>query len=306
MILLCKKPFMAGAISFGCGQCLHCRISRARQWQYRQILESLTHDFNCFITLTYDNRHVRGDWALDPSHVQLFFKRLRKAIAPIKLRYYCVGEYGEDRSRPHYHVNLFGLSEAVSIHGKPFAVLDPVSTGQSRPNVIGGHLFDTWKLGRIHLGEFNWKTAGYCCGYITKHLQDRANQKEWNYPEFARMSNRPGLGFPAVRIIGASLNAKRDHTVRERDVPNELRFGGRKFSLGRYLLAKLRDEVGFASDYSKKFRDAKSYEQSLEMSSLLVPDEGIQTFRQAYLKASTQARLSQEARYNIYRKSGTL
>lgn len=301
--MLCKKPYMAGAISFGCGQCLHCRISRARQWQYRQILESFTHDFNCFVTLTYDRQHIRGDWSLDPRHVQLFLKRLRKACAPFKLRYYLVGEYGDENLRPHYHLNLFGLSEAVSIDGRPFAVVDYSARG---PNVTGGILRDVWGMGGVHLGEFNHKTAGYCCGYITKSLSDRAIGRVWNRDEFARVSNRPGLGADAVKIIGASLVRRSNHTLLERDVPNELRFGGRKFALGRYLLGKLREEVGFAEDYSKKYRDRLTYEKSLEVSSMLVPDEGIQTFRQAYLKASEQARASQEARHNIYRKVGSL
>lgn len=294
---------MAGAISFGCGQCLHCRISRARQWQYRQVLESLTHDYNCFITLTYDRKHIPGNWSLSPRDVQLFLKRLRKAVSPAPVRYYAVGEYGEGGGRPHYHVNLFGLSEAVSVHGRPFAVLDPMARG---PNVISGVLHNAWQLGGVHLGEFNWKTAGYCCGYITKSLSDRSRGVVWNTPEFARMSNRPGLGASAAKIIGAGLLKSKDYTIKDRDVPAELRFAGRKWALGRYLLRKLREEVGFADDYAKKFRDALTYEKSVEMQDLLVPEEGIHTFRQAYLKASTQARLSQEAKHNIYRKASSL
>lgn len=301
--MLCKKPFMAGAISFGCGQCLHCRISRARQWQYRQILESLCHDHNCFVTLTYDREHIRGDWSLDPRHVQLFLKRLRKAFAGRVVRYYLVGEYGEKNGRPHYHVNLFGLSEASSSNGKPFAILDPCARG---PNVVGGIVSDCWGMGGVHVGEFNSSTAGYCCGYITKFLGDRSRGVVWNTPEFARSSRRPGLGANAAKIIGGSLVKSRDYTIKDRDIPHELRFGGKKFALGRYLLSKIREEVGFAPDHAKKFRDMVTYEKSQEMRDLCVSDEGIQTFRAAYLQASYQARLSQEARHNIWRSRKSL
>jgi len=43
--------------------------------------------------------------------VQLFVKRLRKdqdARGLAKIRYYLVGEYGDQTKRPHYHAAIFG------------------------------------------------------------------------------------------------------------------------------------------------------------------------------------------------------
>lgn len=297
--MLCKSPYMAGAIAFGCGQCLHCRISRARLWQYRQVLESFCHPFNCFVTLTYDDQHLPGSASLEPRDLQLFLKRLRAAVAPHRVRFFAVGEYGEKNRRPHYHLSLFGLSEAVVVHGKPCAVVD------HRGLVTSGWFHDCWGRGGVHLGEFNWKTAGYTCGYITKFLGDRAKGIKFAVPEFSRMSLRPGIGGLATRIIASSLVGN-NQALKGRDVPGELRFGGRKFQLGRYLLKRLRNECGFAPDYSKKFRDEVTLEQSREMCALLASDESVSTFKEAYLKASRQARLSQEARSKIYRKSGSL
>lgn len=39
---------------------------------------------------------------------QKFIKRLRKAIAPEKLRYFHVSERGEKGDRPHMHFAFFG------------------------------------------------------------------------------------------------------------------------------------------------------------------------------------------------------
>ncbi len=116
-----KKP--GGGITFtrcdsagvkqeiACGRCIGCRIDRSRQWAVRCMHESTLHEENSFITLTYAPKHLPANGSLSSgkrSHLQLFFKRLRKAIYPILIRYYACGEYGEELSRPHYHALIFG------------------------------------------------------------------------------------------------------------------------------------------------------------------------------------------------------
>ena len=36
-----------------CGQCMACRLERARQWAVRCVHEAQMHKDNCFLTLTY-------------------------------------------------------------------------------------------------------------------------------------------------------------------------------------------------------------------------------------------------------------
>jgi len=91
----------------GCGQCIHCRANRRREWVLRILLELEKHEFNTFLTLTYDDVHLPGDQSLQPKHLTDFFKRLRKKVE-YPIRYYAVGEYGEETERPHYHIALFG------------------------------------------------------------------------------------------------------------------------------------------------------------------------------------------------------
>ncbi|WP_209313267.1 MULTISPECIES: hypothetical protein [Enterobacterales] len=54
------------------------------------------HETNCWLTLTYADEHLPwteyGFPTLDRRDVTLFLKRLRKAIAPLKIRYFGCGE----------------------------------------------------------------------------------------------------------------------------------------------------------------------------------------------------------------------
>jgi len=66
------------------------------------MLESLCHEDNAFITLTYDNENLPENATLVPKDLKDFQKRLRYH-ANIDLRFFSVGEYGEKTQRPHYH-----------------------------------------------------------------------------------------------------------------------------------------------------------------------------------------------------------
>lgn len=92
-----------------CGQCIACRIRRAQEWSARLWLEwQMSRAPSCFLTLTYDDNHLPTDRSLHVEHYQAFLKRLRKRLSPLKIRYYCAGEYGSQLERPHYHIILFG------------------------------------------------------------------------------------------------------------------------------------------------------------------------------------------------------
>ena len=91
-----------------CGRCIGCRLERSRMWALRCVHEAQLHSENSFITLTYNDDHIPRDGSLNKKHFQDFMKRLRKSIAPKKVRFYHCGEYGPKLLRPHYHAILFG------------------------------------------------------------------------------------------------------------------------------------------------------------------------------------------------------
>lgn len=274
---------MAGSLPFGCGQCMPCRINRARQWQWRQFLEATQHEHNAFITLTYnDDCLPRSGW-LEPRDPTLFFKRLRKAVYPLSFRYYLVGEYGPTTYRPHYHLSLFGLSPFTRVNNTSFAEV----------------VEQCWSMGYTYTVEFNHATARYVTGYVTKHLTDRKKGHVFKVPEYARMSLRPALGKAAMEALAVTLNGDYSDWITG-DVPSELHLGKRRIPLGRYLRKVLRTEVGFTEDYQREVKDRISWELSVKMQSLLPNPTGDQTYKKIFL-ADIAGKLEQsEKRYEIY------
>lgn len=68
------------------------------------------------MTFTYDDQSLvfaDEEPCLYKPHLQLYFKRLRKALEPRSIKYYAVGEYGDHGhgvspfGRPHYHALIF-------------------------------------------------------------------------------------------------------------------------------------------------------------------------------------------------------
>lgn len=232
-----------------CGQCLPCRINRRRVWTHRIILESFMHTSKCFLTLTYDAEHLPAGGTLVPRDVTLFIKRLRKEVADhASLRYFLVGEYGSDSERPHYHLALFG-----------FGCLQKLQFPEHGIRCFCAHcelVRRVWGLGNVVLDELNRTTAQYIAGYVVKKMtsfdDDRLGGR---HPEFARMSNRPGIAAAAMDVVFSSLY---DHGTGELfltdgDVPGALNHAGKVFPLGRYCLNKLRGKIGLENVSKEKF-----------------------------------------------------
>lgn len=161
---------------------------------------------NCFITLTYDEEHLPSDESIHKRHLQTFFKRLRKSIAPKKIRYFACGEYGTDQDpstadqlgRPHYHAIIFN-------HDFPDKELQ--KTVRDNPLYSSAQLFKLWPFGLSTVQEANFKTAQYTAGYVVKKIGGEFSEKHYQkinkltgeitnvHPEFMLCSTRPGIGY---------------------------------------------------------------------------------------------------------------
>lgn len=184
-------------IELPCGQCTGCRLDRAQQMSMRIMHESKMHDVSCFLTLTYDDQHVPQSYGLEPRELQLFMKRLRKAV-PQRLRFYACGEYGDLYGRPHYHAIIFNYDPPDK---------KPYSKPRDHTLYTSRSLTDLWGKGSVKVGDVTPQSAGYVARYAMKKITgDRAHDhyarvspidgQAYNvHPEFARMSNRPGLGL---------------------------------------------------------------------------------------------------------------
>lgn len=249
--MLCKKPYMIGVMPCGCGQCMPCRINRRRLWTSRMMLESVKHAGSSFVTLTYNQENVphvgnskrgrilsceipRRETLFHPD-VQRFLKKLRQQVAPRKIRFFLVGEYGDTTFRPHYHAAIFGLSaiEAGGLDGK------------------FGLVQKSWANGHTFCGNLTPESAAYVAGYVTKKMTKKDDPRlNGRNPEYARMSLRPGIGAPAMSDISDVLRTPYAQMEIDAigDVPGILHSGNKKMPLGRYLRRVLRKQLGGNGD----------------------------------------------------------
>lgn len=172
-----KEPRDGRPLQLPCGSCIGCRTSEARAWALRCHLELQAHPSAVFTTLTYAD-DPKTLWKPD---LQLWLKRLRKNVAPTRIRFLATGEYGERRGRPHYHAILFGLRED---HGPAIE--------------------KTWQNGHTHTVPVSPAAIAYVAGYCQKKVGWRLTRQvdpetgELLFePPFREMSRRPGLGAHA-------------------------------------------------------------------------------------------------------------
>ena len=186
-------------ITVSCGNCWGCRLERSRQWAVRCVNEAQMHERNCFITLTYDEKHLPPDRSLQVSDWQDFAKRTRKKIG--KFRYMHCGEYGEKNGRPHYHASIFGWDLRES-----WELFETTDAGDSL--YTSPILTELWPNGLHAIGELTFESAAYVARYIMKKItgdkafvrygeevdQETGEVRLRLHPEYTTMSRKPGIG----------------------------------------------------------------------------------------------------------------
>lgn len=186
-----------GHLEFPCNKCIGCRVDRSRAWAVRCMHEAQMHQDNCFLTLTYDDKHLPDDYSVDLAEYKNFLKRLRVSLAPKQIRFFGCAEYGEENHRPHYHFLIFNHRPTdLQLHSHNKKI--PLHTSQSIQKL--------WKLGFSTVGELNYQTAAYCARYVIKKIGGDLASHHYTRqhpitgllhqvrPEFSTQSRRPGLG----------------------------------------------------------------------------------------------------------------
>lgn len=195
-----------------CGQCIGCRLDYSRQWATRCVLESIFHEFNYFVTLTYADEHISHCYCLPsvdlatgeafpssrPSLVYrdivLFNKRLRaffdRELNVQGIRFYGAGEYGPLNMRPHFHVIYFNF---------PLPDLYPWSKNFNGDILYRSDILESlWPFGFVTVGLVNWNTCAYVARYMTKKhkgLDSDYYVEAGVHPEKSVMSRMPGIGY---------------------------------------------------------------------------------------------------------------
>lgn len=190
-------------VKLPCQQCHGCRLEKSRQWATRCLHESTLHNENSFITLTYDDEHLPWDHSLNIEHFQKFMRRLRKAIAPKKIRFYHSGEYGKATpdndfiARPHYHALIFGHN---------FSDRTLWTEREGICLYTSADLDDLWNMGITSVGDVTFESAAYVARYIMKKINGAKADDHYTrtdhatgeiiklQPEYSTMSRRSGIG----------------------------------------------------------------------------------------------------------------
>ncbi|MEM2002571.1 MAG: hypothetical protein QXT77_08010 [Candidatus Methanomethylicaceae archaeon] len=228
-------------------------------------------------------------------------KRFRKAIEPLRVRFYAVGEYGDQSERPHYHVAVFGYPRCS--RGRTF--YRPGGDDVDAPSCCEHCrlVHSSWSYGRVFIGDLTTESAQYIAGYVTKKMTRKDDIRlHGRYPEFARMSLRPGIGADAMHDVASTL-LEFNLDELQTDVPSGLRHGGRVLPLGRYLRGKLREAIG---------RDKRAPQATLDEM-----DARLQELREEARRSDTSLKklaiqkskakvASLEARNRIFKKRGSI
>lgn len=208
--MACLQPISiwntTGRHTVPCSKCAFCLRSKRSEWIFRLQQEAKTQKMPAhFLTLTYDEKHVpryKGNRTLWFRHLQLYFKRLRKAGA--KLKYVAVGEYGTKTLRPHYHVLLWTDSTHELLQEK-------------------------WHHGNVHFGQLTTASIAYTLKYIVQPKQGDNETRQRTRAQFSK-----GLG--------ASFLTAKVHEYLSGDQENplfEARIDGTVRSIPRYYRAKI-------------------------------------------------------------------
>lgn len=195
-----KRDFVLpdGAEEFpipGCKpKCIGCQEAYSRSWAVRCLHESKTHDQNCFITLTFNDKFCPKDGSLDHRYFQLFMKRFRRTVGQAeRVRYFMAGEYGSQFGRPHYHACIFGFDFPDR---KMWTIRRDVQLDTSE---MLSRLWSDPKTGESYgfcsVGDVTFASAAYIARYISKKMTgDKAEAHyQGRRPEYVRMSLKPGV-----------------------------------------------------------------------------------------------------------------
>lgn len=242
--MLCVKPIDLGNVLRPCGQCMSCRINAKRKWTARILLESFFHFQSIFVTLTYNPENLPisevGEATLNPTHLRAYMKKFRTLYSGENgaVRFFACGEYGKATKdngyieRPHYHLILFGVN---------------INAAQMIQDAWTNSKGET--MGFTSLGELNADRAAYIAQYTTKKMTKIGDKRLGDrHPEFARMSMRNGIGFPAVGWLANTMSSKSgmESIAEYGDVWNSVRIDGKIWPLCLYLRRKLRSAMGLS------------------------------------------------------------
>lgn len=218
-----------------CGRCYHCLITKVNEWVTRMTAQSLTSKNTYYVTLTYDSalygtkffsetdpvihafnefhRKMPAPLRLEKTHLQKFFKRLRKNTG-VKFQYFAVGEYGDEYSRPHYHFILWSDKDitkeqmefawSIEEDGKRYKIgnIDFVDMNKDAINPEHPYKYVCKYLQKREFDFKKLKTYKYHYANYKRYYQGLTIPNGKGFQEYSRLfspfflcSKRPSIGY---------------------------------------------------------------------------------------------------------------
>lgn len=208
----CTNPFNGGhGETYPCGRCMACKINRSQDWSLRIWHEYIESErIGCFVTLTYSDDFINVKNTLVKDHLQRFLKRFRNEVVT-EFKYYGVGEYGDEKNRPHYHMIMIGLNKNIA------PVVERV-----------------WGQGFVTVSNLTMQRINYVTKYITGKLYGEMAKKEYKnkLAPFAIMSK--GIGYKWI---------SKDENENKVLTNLSIRKGGKSLPIPRYYVKKMKTEI---------------------------------------------------------------
>lgn len=223
-----------------CGNCVECMKRRVNGWFVRLMSEYNDSTSAYFVTLTYNEESIpfseNGLMTLDYKHFQNFIKRYRTKSGDKNIKYYLVGEYGENYHRPHYHAIIYNVTD-INL------------------------LIQDWEEqhGHTHVGTVKPQSVYYTLKYAMKriHKIGKKDIDDDRLPEKALISKKLGLNYLTPEMVKFFKN----------DVTRPVTLlGNQKLPLPRYYRDKVFTETEKTQRNSLLSKDIadKSLERRLD------------------------------------------
>lgn len=245
-----------------CSKCNLCLANKRNAWSFRLKQELKTAKAAFFVTLTYSDSFLPGDGGLVKSDFQNYMKRVRKKV---KVRYYAVGEYGENTMRPHYHALVFGSGS---------------------PGKLSRVLTDSWSLKGVPMGHVLVGSLTHASiHYTTKYVINKSNFPKGLQKPFSLMSRRPAIGYNYI------VNAKRYHKRNKSFLVND---HGHVFTLPRYYKEKIFSKLDrqiYNIELQNKLRE-KEEQELIRVSAFTNDPIGYKRYQLENLEKSINTKLS--------------
>lgn len=202
-----------------CGQCIGCRLDRARSWAVRCLHEASLYSDNIFLTLTYEN----ASETLNRVDFPAFFKRLRKSYGS-GIRFFHCAEYGELLQRPHHHAVVFNFRPPDLV---------PISVTGDYVRYTSPSVEKLWGHGFITVSDVTFDAACYVAKYCIKLVNGEASDKHYDgrMPEHVTMSRRPGIGYDWLKKYPSDVYNHDSIVIKDSFIAKPPKYYDAKFDL---------------------------------------------------------------------------